>query len=192
MIGDEEIPEPSSTAAQGGAHAPPVTPGDVARILRERGWMGNAAHEAPAELQMWLDRAALLLGPKVTGPEALVALLELVFHYEAREILDSTDAQIVLARAGARTVVRELGREVLAGRAVDSERLKEIFDRVKERTGHRGRELFHPLRLALAGRAGEGELDRVVLLLDDAAQLPFAVKVKGTRERILEFCTQLD
>ena len=48
------------------------------------------------------------------------------------------------------------------------------------------------LRLALAGRAGEGELDRVVLLLDGAARLPFAVKVKSARERMLEFCSQLD
>jgi hypothetical protein len=56
----------------------------------------------------------------------------------------------------------------------------------------RGRELFHPIRLALAGRAGEGELDRVILLLDEAAGLPFAVKVKSVRVRIVEFCAALD
>jgi hypothetical protein len=192
VTGDDEIAESSSTRAENAAPAAPITSGDVAQILRDRGWMGGVSQEAPAELQRWLDRAAQLLGPRVTGPEALAALLELVFHYDARKIFDSTDAQIVLARAGARTVIRELGREVLAGPAVDSGRLKEIFDRVKERTDYRGRELFHPLRLALAGRAGEGEMDRVILLLDDAAELPFAVKVKGTRERMLEFCTQLD
>jgi len=56
----------------------------------------------------------------------------------------------------------------------------------------RGRALFHPIRLALAGRAGEGELDRVILLLDEAASLSFAVPVKTARERILEFCSSLD
>ena len=45
---------------------------------------------------------------------------------------------------------------------------------------------------ALAGRAGDGELDRVILLLDGAAKLPFAVPVKGTRQRMLEFCAALD
>jgi hypothetical protein len=165
---------------------------DVDAILRERGWMGRAAEDAPAELRQWLDRAAMLLGPKAGDREKLAALLETIFHYDAREILDSTEAHIVLGRAGARTVIRELGREVIGGRDVDSDRLKEIFDRVKERTGYRGRELFHPLRLALAGRSGEGELDRVILLVDNAARLPFAVKVKSARERMLEFCGQLD
>jgi len=56
----------------------------------------------------------------------------------------------------------------------------------------RGRELFHPIRLALAGRAGEGELDRVILLLDEAAGLAFTVQVKSTRARIIEFCSGLD
>ena len=57
---------------------------------------------------------------------------------------------------------------------------------------YRGRALFHPIRLALAGRAGEGEFDRVILLLDAAAKLPFAAPVKGTRQRMLEFCAALD
>jgi hypothetical protein len=191
-MGGEEIPESAEGRAEEAAPSVAITADDVAYILRERGWMGRAAEEAPAEVQQWIDRAATLLGPRVSGAEELGGLLELVFRYEAREILDSTDAQIVLGRAGARTVIRELGREVLAGSAVDSDRLKEIFERLKERTGYRGRELFHPLRLALAGRAGEGELDRVILLLDDAARLPFGARVKGTHERMLEFCTQLD
>jgi hypothetical protein len=51
--------------------------------------------------------------------------------------------------------------------------------------------LFHPIRLALAGRAGEGELDRVILLLDEAAGA-FPLGVKTARNRILEFCASLD
>lgn len=186
----EEIPEPSARTEEPRAQSR-FTGDDVARILRDCGWMG-ASGDVAESARPWLDRAALLLGPRVDERDELVSLLELVFHYNAREILDSPEAHVVLARAGARTVIRELGREMLGGREIDSDRLKEIFDRVKQRTGYRGRELFHPLRLALAGRAGEGELDRVILLLDAAVRLPFLVKVKGARERMLEFCGQLD
>ena len=54
----------------------------------------------------------------------------------------------------------------------------------------RGRELFHPLRLALAGRAGEGELDRVILLIDAASEAGFAVKT--VRKRMVEFCSVME
>jgi len=73
-----------------------------------------------------------------------------------------------------------------------SERFKEIVTVLKDAMELRGRELFHPIRLALAGRAGEGELDRVILLLDEAAALSFAAPVKSARVRILEFCSALD
>jgi len=74
----------------------------------------------------------------------------------------------------------------------NSERFKQIVTYLKEICGLRSRDLFHPIRLSLAGRIGEGELDRVVLLLDEAATLPFAVPAKSVRTRILEFCSALD
>ena len=42
------------------------------------------------------------------------------------------------------------------------------------------------------GWLGGGELDRVILLLDEAAGAGFAARVKPARERILEFCAALD
>ena len=63
---------------------------------------------------------------------------------------------------------------------------------MKERVGLSSREIFHPLRVALTGRVRGGELDRVVLLLDRAAQIKGFVPVKSVRARILEFCAAVD
>lgn len=176
------------------AFEPPITAvnaftaSDVSAILRKRGWL-----EAPAPaLEPWLEEAAALLGPQAAGHKALEELLALVFQYDARRLLEAPESHTVLAREGAREVIRDLGRLVLAGPEMDSERFKEIVSALKARLRFRGRELFHPIRLALAGRAGEGELDRVILLLDWAARLPFPAPVKGTRQRVLEFCAALD
>jgi hypothetical protein len=98
----------------------------------------------------------------------------------------------VLSRYAARDVLRQLALLLLEGAGLDSDRFKEIIAALKDGLDIRGRELFHPIRLALAGRAGEGELDRVILLLDEAAGAGFAVRVKTARERILEFCAGLD
>jgi hypothetical protein len=166
---------------------------DIAAILRERGWL-DAAREAEedAALQAWLVRAAELLGPHASDRAALADLLALIFSYDAAAILQDAANQAVLAREGARDVIREFANRVLEGGDMDSNRFKEIVDAMKAAMPYRSRAIFHPIRVALAGRSGDGEFDRVILLLDAAARLPFAVAVKGTRQRTLEFCAALD
>ncbi len=167
----------------------PFAAADVAGILRERGW---AACELSTEQVAWCEHAAAILGTQVADREALAELLGLVFHYDSPGILARVESHVVLSRYAARDVLRQLALLLLEGTALDSERFKEIITALKEGLDIRGRELFHPIRLALAGRAGEGELDRVILLLDEGAGASFTVRVKSARERILEFCAALD
>ncbi len=125
-------------------------------------------------------------------PRNRSGLLKLIFRYDASEILKEYESQAVLARSGAREVIRQLANLILDGGDVDSDRFKEIVEAMKAATPYRSRELFQPIRLALSGSSGAGELDRVILLLDGAAKLNFAVDVKSTRQRMLEFCAALD
>lgn len=182
---------PENAAERHAEVANPFGASDVAAILRERGWLSSGAAEN-ISLAEWLADAAALLGPRAADRAALAALLALIFEYDAHAILRERESQMVLAREGAREVIRALALAILSRGDVDSDRLKEIFSVLKERVRHRGRELFYPLRLALAGRAGEGDLDRVILLLDRAAALTELAPVKSARNRILEFCSALD
>lgn len=163
--------------------------GDVIEILQVNSWLSN---EPSAGQRAWCERAVALLGPHADDREALAELLEIVFHYDASKILAQVESHVVLSRYGARDVVRQLALLLLEDGPLTTERFSEIVNALKERLDVRSRDLFHPLRLALAGRAGEGELDRAILLLDEAAVLGFAVPVKTARERILEFCASLD
>jgi nondiscriminating glutamyl-tRNA synthetase len=162
---------------------------DVAEILREHGWL---AGDASAAQFAWCEHAAALLGPQVSERRSLSDLLSIVFHYDARELLSKVENHAVLSRYAARDVLRHLALLLLGGAPLTTDRFKEVINALKDSLGIRSRELFHPIRLALTGRAGEGHLDRVILLLDEAAPLSFAVPVKSSRERILEFCATLD
>lgn len=164
------------------------TAADVAAILRERGWLFHEDGDASA----WLAEAASLLGSHAPSRNALASLLELIYSYDAKQVVASLDCREMLSREGAREVIRALAAEILSGGPVDSARLKEIVGAVKEKTPYRSRDIFLPLRVALAGRAGEGELDRVVLLLDRAAVTNGLAPVKSVRTRMLEFCAALD
>jgi len=178
------MPEPTPAPAPNRFSA-----ADISEILRAHGWLDA---RASAEQAAWCERAAAFLGPKSADAGALEDLLSLVFHYEAWEILATIDGHIVLSRYAARDVIRNLANLLLDPAPLTTARFNEIVDALKSGLDIRGRELFHPLRLALAGRSGEGELDRVVLLLDEAAAARFPAAVKSARTRIIEFCSTLD
>ena len=174
----------------------PFHAGDVEAVLRAHRWLTTP--NTP-DLESWMRDAADWLGTQAASHrestdkqrERFLGLLTLVFSYDAAKLMESRENQAAMAREGARETVRELANRVLQGGEIDSARLREIIDALKQNSGSQGRRIFHPLRLALAGSTGEGELDRVILLLDRAARLPFAVPLKGTRERMLEFCAAM-
>ena len=169
--------------------ANPFTAEDVIAILGERGWLSGQASDA---LRPWCARAAELLGPQAADRASLATLLEPVFVYDVQAVLGNTANQDVLSRSGAREVIRELANRILEGGDIDSDRFKQIIEALKLAVPQRSRELFHPIRLALTGQSGEGQLDRVILLLDRAAELKFARPVKTNRQRMLEFCAALE
>jgi len=162
---------------------------DVIAILWERGWL---ASEPTSEQLAWCEHAAAILSGHAADPGALADLLGLIFHYDAREIISRVESHVVLSRYACRDVIRQMALLLLDGTPLTSDRFKGIVTALKGGLELRGRELFHPIRLALAGRAGEGDLDRIILLLDEAAELSFAVPVKSAGMRILEFCATLD
>jgi hypothetical protein len=167
----------------------PFTGSDVIFLLQENRWL----RESPGpELYAWCERAAALLGHYAADRAALSAILRLIFEYDAGKIIQDTAAHAVLARHGGREVIRHLALFLLEPGSLDSDRFKLLVESLKANLDLRSRDLFHPIRLALTGRSGEGELDRVILLLDGAAALPFAVPVKCARARILEFCAAME
>jgi hypothetical protein len=162
---------------------------DVAEILREHDWQSS---DLSPEQSAWCERAAALLGHQSPDRAALESLLALIFHYEAREILAQVDSHVVMSRYAARDALRQLASLLLDPVPLSTDRFREVVDRMKSNLDIRGRELFQTLRLSLAGRSGNGELDRVVLLLDEAAAAHFSSPVKTARERIIEFCAAMD
>src|SRR6478672_6449090 len=75
------------------------------------------------------------------------------------------------------------------------EKFREAANRVKARTGQKGKALFHPIRVVLTGRAEGPELDLAVPAIDRGAELPIDAGVPtvlGNRERADRFARALD
>ena len=167
----------------------PYTAEDVLSILQDQKWLTT---QPSPEHRLFCERAASFLGPFAADRAALQELLRPLFLYDAAQLLQSPEVHAVLSRYAARDVIRSLALLLLDPAPFTSDRFKEIITELKQNLDLRGRDLFHPIRLALTGRPGEGELDRVILLINEAAALPFAMPPKSIRTRILEFCSALD
>jgi Anticodon binding domain len=183
------MPQPDDHIREHPTHINPFTSADVLSILKSERWLTT---EPTVEHLAWAERAAALLGHYVTDREGLAHLLQFVFTYDAAKILRSPEAHAAISRQSARDVIRHLALLLLGSAPLTSDRFQELITQLKTNLQVRSRDLFHPIRLALAGYSGEGEFDRIILLLDQAASLPFAIPVKSSRTRILEFCSALD
>jgi hypothetical protein len=66
---------------------------------------------------------------------------------------------------------------------------------VRARTGLKGRDLFHPIRVALTARANGPELDLVVPAIERGAEVPASAglpPILGCRERAAAFAGILE
>jgi glutamyl-tRNA synthetase/nondiscriminating glutamyl-tRNA synthetase len=121
--------------------------------------------------------------------------VRLVFVFDAGTAVRVPELAAELEAPAARAVIGALADDLAgAPRCATRELFRAAADRVRQRTGQRGRALFHPIRVALTG-AGEGpELDLVVPAIDSGADLPGSAGIApiiGCRERAAQFASML-
>ena len=70
---------------------------------------------------------------------------------------------------------------------VTAERFKAIVNEIKTETGTKGKELFHPIRIAIIGSHSGPEFDKLIPIIEAGSKLELPVHVKSVRERVEEF-----
>jgi nondiscriminating glutamyl-tRNA synthetase len=139
-----------------------------------------------------LDYVASLLPMAVGSVDRLEEIpdrVRFIFAYNAAAALQHPEIAGVVHEPGARAVIGALAEEI-GDPLLDRESFRAMAARVKERTGEKGKALFHPIRAALTGEAGGPELDLAVPAIDRGAQLPPQAKVArvmSCRERAVAF-----
>jgi glutamyl-tRNA synthetase/nondiscriminating glutamyl-tRNA synthetase len=170
-----------------------AAPDRLARLslpyLRQQGWVTEPTSAATA----FLERIIPVAAASVDRLEQVPARLAFLFDYSAARALEQPD--IRAEALAARDVITALAEELrLSGRLLDRDAFRAAAARVRERTGHKGKALFHPIRLALTGE-GEGvELDIAVPAIEAAAALDASGirPIAGAAERAAAFATALN
>jgi glutamyl-tRNA synthetase/nondiscriminating glutamyl-tRNA synthetase len=173
--------------------APPDSIVDLAMpFLRERSMVvGNLSDAGRA----WLVETVPVLASSIDRLSQLPERLRTIFSFDAAESLSRDALRRELQQESARAVAGALADDLAASPRLTS---KEIFraaaNRVKEKTGQKGKALFHPIRVILTGEAEGPELDILVPAIDRATDLTPASgiqRVTGCRERAAAFCQRL-
>jgi glutamyl-tRNA synthetase/nondiscriminating glutamyl-tRNA synthetase len=141
--------------------------------LRDR---GQIVGELSADARAWLVSVLPGMAASVDRLPQLADRLDAVF--KALPETGEVDATFVIALA------EELA---LSPRLINKEIFRAFANRVKAKTGRKGKDLFHPIRVILTGSHEGPELDLIVPAIDRAADLgqPSGLAdVRGCRERV--------
>ena len=141
-------------------------------FLRERGQITGALSTTA---RAWLEAVLPGMAQSVDRLPQLADRLEAVFQNDVTtETIDP---------ALAKALAEELAA---APRLIDKETFRAVANKVKDRTGLKGKNLFHPIRVILTGAHEGPELDLILPAIDRAADLTPAdglAPVMGCRER---------
>ena len=145
------------------------------RYLRER---GQIVGELSAQSRAWLEWVLPNMAASVDRLPQLADRLDTVFRCaSAAGELQTADAS---ASSWPRSGRRARGH---APRLVDRETFRAAANRVKDRTGLKGKALFHPIRLILDWRTEGPELDLIVPAIERAVGVPGLANVTSCQER---------
>jgi glutamyl-tRNA synthetase/nondiscriminating glutamyl-tRNA synthetase len=89
-------------------------------------------------------------------------------------------------------VIRAFGRRAAQESPLTVERFNAMVNEVKAETGTKGKDLFHPIRVALIGSHSGPAFDKLVPVIEEGSRLELPVPVKSVRERLREFTVALD
>jgi glutamyl-tRNA synthetase/nondiscriminating glutamyl-tRNA synthetase len=159
---------------------------------------GKAAGEAVSndawapDTVRWFGSVTRLMAPYVDRLEQLPEKAAFILHYDAQaaiaapdnaEVLSWPQTDAVLARFTVKVLEDEDARE---GKLAP-EPFKRIVNEVKAETGAKGKELFHPIRMAVTGSHSGPDFDRLIPILEEGSHLPLPKPVLSVHERVEQF-----
>ncbi len=155
--------------------------------LQEAGLVGSQLSQ---DQNQWLEKAVEVLIEGVDRLSDLPQKFSLLFDFEP-ETLDEEARKIVEAES-ARQVLKLFFLKTAALQDFSYEIFANITGEIKKETGIKGKDLFHPLRVALTARASGLELDKFIPLIEEGSRLNFPRPVKSCLQRIKEISAFLN
>ena len=138
----------------------------------------------------WFARLLTLLVPAIDHLDQLPSKAAPVFGFDPVAARADAENAAILAADSVRTVLTGLASRIRAHTGpVTPEAFKAWMNQIKAATGVKGKELFHPVRIALTGAHSGPEFDKLIPLIEDGAELSrgWPQAIPSIRDRIESF-----
>ncbi|MEO8724674.1 MAG: glutamate--tRNA ligase, partial [Acidobacteriaceae bacterium] len=140
----------------------------------------------------WFNALVSLLVPSVDVLSQLPERAAMLFAYDAEKAIAAAENAEVLNAASAITVIRSFA-ELVHGHSgrLSAAEFKALVNETKWKSGAKGKELFHPIRVMLTGAHSGPEFDKLIPLIEEGSELPLPQHILSVRERVDAFTTAL-
>jgi len=145
---------------------------------------------ADAEINAWLEKLLILFVPAADRLDELPQKTQFVFSSDPDTAKAEPENAALLAIESSQKVLSAL-KACLQEREgpVTAEQFKEWMNEIKTETGVKGKELFHPARIAITGSHSGPEFDKLIPLIEEGSTLALPKHIPSVRERILAFAS---
>jgi len=135
----------------------------------------------------WIELVIESVISKIDHLSQLPDAVRLIFEYDARKAAELLLAEEQGNGAGASEVLKRVTSKLVEEQHLTYARFREILKEVQKETGRKGKELFHPVRIALTAADSGLELEKLVPILEKGAELDLHPPVRSVADRLREF-----
>lgn len=152
-----------------------------------------ADQESVASLNNWFGKLIALFLPSVDRLDQLPEKAQSVFRFDAAAAKANAENAAILQTEAAQKVLAAFAQRVHAQDGAvtpepfNAEQFKILMNEIKAETGAKGKELFHPVRIALTGTHSGPEFDKLIPIFEEGSRLPLPTHVLSVRERVEQF-----
>ena len=148
---------------------------------------GRVGAQPASEVLAWLERVLEAVLKNISALSELPSATQIVFEFDARHALATPDFQELIKDSAALAVLKSFIPKVLAVRPLTYECFREITKAVQKETGKKGKDLYHPVRMALTGAGSGPELEKLIPVYEEGSKLLLPQHLKSCAERLTEF-----
>jgi glutamyl-tRNA synthetase len=151
---------------------------------------GLLPEEISPDHWIWLEHAVEAFADKIDRFSQLPFHLSFLFEFSLSSMAD--DAKEILKERCSKEVIRSFSEKMARLESFDYELFSQLTKEIKEDTGCKGKDLYHPLRVALTAQTSGLELDKFIPLVEEGARLAFPTPIKSCAQRASETLIYID